>query len=431
MAPLIGLNHWMLHDDRLAREFDGILKLSPGYDPLRLPGVGANLSFFANLISDVNSPVGQINGSFGRNSQGIYRAPMGTTLGIAGDNVSRHEYSEAGEPIGLLFEPATTNVCENFNANPDAAFLNMSITVGTGTLSREEMSAELAAAGLAAVCPSGFAFKIDSPSGFTDVTIAGPTNAAGTFNLSAYIYCPQGSGFLALNFVSGAVQIDFESNTGFERVQGNNTVTQTIGEWRIRADSGSVVYFVLNQVESNDFPTSPIITDGGAASRAVDRLTYPTIDINSNPIINQTEGMHALIWRPQFNRDDAGLSNQRLSSVDTAWAFYDNLASAFKARSGASTDVTSSLAQPLAKGKDYLIMVEWSGAEFSVGHKVDGVTVWSAPGVYAGILDSGIMTLHDLVNDTIDVPGNLRYVYIWSENEGQAWLENFFAGVAN
>lgn len=446
MAPLIGLNHWMLHQKKLAEEFDEILNLTPYYDPVRLVETQTDLTFFAPLTTDVNSRVGNYAPDFQRNSNGLYRAPMMSELLIAGDNVARHEYLDALGYTGILMEQAKTNICENFNANPDAAFLNMSVTAGSGTLTREDQSALLAQAGLDVVCSSGLAFKIDAPTDFTDITVEAPAGIAGDFVLSAFVYCQQGDGFLALNNVGAeSTPIPFVANTGFERIAGVNTVTLTTGRWRIRAEAGSVVYFVLNQLEEGLLTSSPIITEGAAATRSPDTLTWPLIDGLGREIVNQTEGMAALEWRPDFGAIDLAVGENETKILldfdpignNGETLAYQNTnvgAESFRTYNPPGSPPSVALLNPLTKDQLYLLMMRWGSGEYQVGYKSKSVTTWGNALVFPGWDAQSVLRLCSLFDGGAYDPlgsSTVRNVRVWQVDNGTAWLEDFFSGVAN
>lgn len=446
MAPLKPLNHWMLHDKKLAEEFDQILELTPYYDPVRLVETQTDLTFFAPLTTGVNSRVGNYAPDFQRNSNGLYRAPMQSELLIAGDNVARHEYLDALGYTGILMEQAKTNICENCNANPDAALLNMSVTAGSGTLTREDQSDLLALAGLGTVCSSGLAFKIDAPIDFTDVTVESPAGVAGDFVLSAFVYCQQGQGFLALNNVGAeSTEIPFVANTGFERIVGVNTVTLTTGRWRIRADAGSIVYFVLNQLEEGLLVSSPMITEGATATRSSDTLTWPLVDGFGREILNQAEGMAALEWRPDFGAlelpvgvnqikilldfDPMGLDGEALGYQNN-----DAGAETFRAYSPTGIPPNVTLQNPLTKNQVYLLMLRWGSGDYGVGYKSKGVVTWGSPLSFPGWNSQAVLRLCSLFDGGAYEPmgpSTVRNVYVWKVDNGTAWLEDFFSGVAN
>ena len=131
MAP-VGLKHWILHNDQLASEYDETLQLTPGYDPVR--DVDPALTLHASLLTGPDSIPGAIRAISERNSEATYRAPRGVFLLNAPDDQSRHEYSGQDEALGVLLEPADTNKCTNWNANPDAALQNVVPVIGVGSL---------------------------------------------------------------------------------------------------------------------------------------------------------------------------------------------------------------------------------------------------------------------------------------------------------
>ena len=188
------------------------------------------------------------------------------------------------------------------------------------------------------------------------------------------------------------------------------------------------------QVESGHYPSSFIISTSEPTSRAVDQLSWPTTDSESQGIINQTQGMIALIWRPNFSLANLPINqSQRILSSTTAILYFDVVGptGAFKGRSGTSTDAVTALATALTAEKDYVIVMRYAGTSFTQGHKADGAWVWSTARTYSNIQDSGTLTLSDFSVGTIQKGCNNRNLYLWKEDKGQAWLEAFFASVAN
>ncbi len=433
MAGLKPLNHWMLQDDRLAREFDGVLNLSPYYDPVRLDGIRSEISFFASLTGDVNSPVGQIAGNFQRNSNATYRAALGFYLQSAGDDVSRHEYSQDGEALGLLMEPATTNVCQNYNADPDEALTGITAS-GPGSVSREYMANLLAQSGLDRLCKSGYVIKADGTLGQTDVLVSGfAPNVNGTHGLKAYVYCPQGGGFIAISG-GGGTAIPFSENEKFELVSGVNTLSGLGGTFFLRVEPGSIAYFVLNHLEEADVPSSVIINEGAATSRAVDQLSWPLTE----EILNQAEGMVAMEWRPHFGDTNINLDTQTvlLNTIDSGsiFLYFRKLSGAgenrFQSFDGAATSYVN-IASKLAANQLYLVAMRWTASIMQIGFKSGGAWVWGTEVAHQPWLTGSNLFLLPLAGSTAPLNSHSKNLYLWAQDEGTAWLEGFFSGVAN
>jgi hypothetical protein len=99
---------------------------------------------------------------------------------VASNVVTQAAGTPITDAIGYFGEPASTNKCTNYNANPaSGAFAPTSVTTfntnttnltafdgGTGALfGVVDGSVAIAAAGLDAICPSGLLFKIDNSGG--------------------------------------------------------------------------------------------------------------------------------------------------------------------------------------------------------------------------------------------------------------------------
>lgn len=539
--------HQLLHADALAAELEAL-----GLDSSIFGPVGVPAPVFANLIprragvwdTDPNTfGFSDFSSAFTRASEALYRDGAGKWQ-TAADNVIRPNHDANGNFLGMLFEPESVNECENYNANPDAGLTGVG-KAGLGTLTREDMSTELAAAKLDAVCTSGFAFKIDATAGTTDISVSG-TSSTNENTVSAFIYCQTGTGHIA---IAGAASQSFSANTGFECI--TKTVTPVTGNTlQIRANNGAVVYFVLNQLEEQALATSPIVTLGASATRAADACswrshgsprggevmpnyfdesTYDTVDssvvfaadsftidftgvysalvqkvnvltvgdwyqysfrlsnltrgnvdfyiggapvtvqANANqvytgfhqvvtdgrvqfadsdfagtiselsikrmtPWLNNAEGMLAVRWRPGFSIA-VGATNdtQRILNSGTALVFYRKTASngEFCFRSGALTDTCVGLAAALTADTDYLIAARWAGSAAQIGVKVGGTWTWGTAGSFdaSGIDDDGTLQVSDWAN--ILGPAEMQDWRLWNRDEGTAFLEKLFTGIAN
>ncbi len=569
MAP-VGLKHWMLHNGQLAKEYDETLKLSPGYDPVR--AVDPALTFHAPLLTGPDSIPGAIRATFDRNSEATYLAPRGAFLLTAGDDVSRHEYTRDDEPLGVLMEPASTNKCENYNANPDEALTNVNITGGPGILTREKADAPLAAVGLSKVCHSGFVFCLDTRGvAITDASVQGDAGNLNLHQYSAFIYCPQGSGLIAIE-ASGA-STSFGQNTGFEKIQGEGIPSTTARRFMVRADADSLVYFILNKLEELSTPSSDIVTEGSAVSRAVDRLSYPmaggpyspqivddsqfndsdawtktaqvtianglcTFDttianehvydedypeirrgnwyririevprmpagrfqvrlydeqsdysstdwvseagvhefliqltgadgagsfvgavfiisdlaindfdiasiqiFEAQPILNQTEGMLSIIFRPSFdNAQYPSVAPNNLHIVrfddNNSIPIYYNKESGGTDRFGSWDNATIAevdIPGGIDADVDYLVTLHWAPGARQLAFKRAGTwtrgTVFGFAGAWPIQQSMQVISMLSSGNEA-QLPAHARELYIWNVNRGQAWLEDFFADLVN
>ncbi len=228
------------------------------------------VTFLAPLEYGV-AATGGLTGTPSRNSTATYWAQDGT-LRLAQVNEIRQEFLN-GEPLGTLMEPASTNKCENYNANPDAALSNMAVNGDPAAILSRVLDREaLYQAGLSFRAESGYVFRLDNRAGSTTarVTVEGQT---GNTNAHAVSVWWRGSGLAQIG-VTGAYAPSEALPDHY--VQESATVLPSAGTniFAIQAAGGSDVFFVLNQLEESEVPSSVIVTEGAAASRAVDQLSW-------------------------------------------------------------------------------------------------------------------------------------------------------------
>ncbi len=429
MAP-VGLKHWMLHNGQLANEYDETLKLSPGYDPVR--AVDPALTFHAPLLTGPDSIPGAIRAIFERNSEATYRAPRGVYLLNAPDDQLRHEYSSADRPLGALLEPAITNKCTNWNANPDAALEHVVPVIGIGTVERINQRAALKTAGLDAICTEGNVIRIEETDGggAYAVRVDGEVGNLNDHTLQIYARVIQGEG--RLDLTGGGSPFTSFTNTELELIRLTKTPTSTAAALQVRAQPGSIVEFVLNQLEQGEIPSSIIVTKGAATSRALDQLSWPLMG-SLGPILNQTEGMAAFVWKPSTNKDAWSNGLRAILSLDLSalnLMFLNNDVGVFELR---STDgsTSASVAFPgnhVSPGVDYVLALRWGNGNFQVGIKATGAWSWGATPAYDGAfpIDDRLHLL-----PTKDASSHARHLALWNVDRGTNWLESFFGEVAN
>ena len=202
---------------------------------------------------------------------------------------------------GYFGEIASTNKCTNYNANPasgavamgTAAAFNAAVTnvtafdFGTGCLfGVVDGASALAAAGLDDVCSSGLLLKIDNTSGTSAAAfnVGGGTSNTNAHSLIAWAMADSGStAQLRLNDGVGSVTT---ANTTLTKLTSENITPTAAGIFlQMRVVAGDVAYFILNQLEESAFSTSEIITEGAAATRNKDELSYPTTLIPVNDCV--------------------------------------------------------------------------------------------------------------------------------------------------
>ena len=427
---LPGLNYWMLHADALATQFDLTLRLTPWYNPVRVVESGdTTLTFFASLLNSVQPAVGPA-GSFQRNSQATYRAPMGMSLDIVADNESRHEYSKAGATLGILMEPASTNKCENYNANPDAALTNVSKGGdAAAVLSRVSDVSGLNAAGLQNLCTSGFVIRLDNTAGSTDawVSIVG---ASGNINEHYGSVYWRGSGNASIGMTALGPSQALPMN--YERFVQSLTPPSDTAVLQIFAEPGADLYFVLNQLEEDENPTTVIITQAAPASRAIELTNWPI-----ETILNQAEGMAAIIWRPVLNSADIANSifmRILFSATRGGLMYFKKSASGtnqLMAEDNAGNLAFYNMPVGIVSGQEYLILTRWNQTEdfIDIGLKTLGALAWGNQDNFTFWSTSDDLKLFEY--GQLQIPNHASHLYFWNEDKGRAWLESFFAGSAN
>lgn len=171
---------------------------------------------------------------------------------------------------GLLVENAATNKCTNFNANPTDTTSVGFVDNGTGSsLAVVDDAAELANAGLNALCTSGKVYRIIAGSAGAYAFVGGVSGSTAQFTYSAWVR--GGSGYIS----HGSALAAFGASPTYQR-RFLTASGQPAGQTFVAADPNQTVYFILNHLEAGDRPTSPIVTAGAAATRGADdaSLTY-------------------------------------------------------------------------------------------------------------------------------------------------------------
>jgi len=248
-------------------------------------------------------------------STGVLSAPYHGTgvdgtkvfLSTNGNSVASNVVTEAsGTPItdaiGYFGEPASTNKCTNYNANPDSGAVSMGtlaafnaagvtgVAAGGGDGSTlfgvVDDATALAAAGLDGICTDNLVLKIDNSSG-TGVALfrmSGAVANTNTHSISGWVRVD--SGDTATIALSGNVGIVSTTSTSFVRVSSENiTPPDGTRQFDFRVDTGFVGYFILNQLEEKAFSTSEIITEGSAVTRNKDDMSYPSTNIPINDCV--------------------------------------------------------------------------------------------------------------------------------------------------
>ncbi len=289
------VSHIMLHSDTLANEFNDILNAVEIFAPFQ--PLDPAVSFYAPLQFNTRD-LRLSQDTFRRNSEAWY---------LDGSGIYRRSLSHQAR-FGnnrLLMEPAKTNKCISYNANPDAALSNWILTGAAGAVIRRVQDSELVAVGLGNVCSSGDVVECDNRANavgdWATFRDAAPANNTNVHTISAWCKKLDGDGGdTKLRTHDNSFSIDFDNST-FERitVTGNTTTGSGLA---LRVNGGARCRVILYQYEESPVVTSPIITEGTAGQRSIDNLLYqrPTF----LDLFNQSEGVVVADFQPLWNDDD-------------------------------------------------------------------------------------------------------------------------------
>lgn len=370
----------------------------------------------------------------------LYRDQDGRVK-IAPVDQLRNEF-QGGQPLGLLMENAVTNKCDNYNANPDAALTNLTKSGDVAAvLSRVLDIEELNEAGLLTICTSGYVFKLDNSAGsaVAHVDCNATTGSTGPHCSSAYW---RGSGTATIGLVSGApTAVSLPEH--YERFVDVARTALASDQWRLTASAGAVVYFILNQLEGAWVESSPVIVEGMSGSRAVDKLSIPYTDPYSRNVINNGEGMAAVLWKPSYSDANVPTGSTRTTDIvrlkfnagNSFFYFQKNSGSGDNFFINRDTSNYSSIQIPggLVANRLYLVALRWSGAVKQIGFKSQGTWTWDTEGTYSGAfsISDNFIRVASVEGVNYAYPTHIKDLYFWSEDKGTSWLESFFSEIAN
>ncbi len=432
--------HQLIHADALAAELEAL-----GLDSSIFGAAGIPAPVFANLLPrragvwdalPNTHGYGDFSSAFTRASEALYRDGSGIWRS-AGNGILRPDHDASGNFLGVLLEPESINKCTNYNANPDAALSNITKSGdAAATLTRVDDTAALAAAGLQAVCSSGFVFKLDNSAGSTNA-LAEVTGAVGNTNAHSCSVMWRGSGTGSVGLNTGAPAAQ-PLPSGYERFKAPDRTPLSAGNfWTLFANAGAVIYFVLNQVEEHVVVTSPITTVGSTSTRSADDLSWPLADWQGNDFLNDAAGMGAIIWRPGFSNTDlpnntkqtivSGLNNSTTSALISART--DTGGNPFFWTHD-STSICE-LAKAWSADTDYLIPVRWNATanEKQIGVKTAGSWTWATATAYDGSQPND--SVLNVASTPIVGPAHHRGMFLWDQDDDTDVIEKIFAEMVN
>lgn len=202
------------------------------------------------------------------------------------------------------------------------------------------------------------------------------------------------------------------------------TIDVTVAGLILFTVSGSPDYV---QVESGTVASSPIITQGVAANRAVDELQYA----NRSVFFNQTQGMAFITYTTDydFSAIPNGTTINRLLSLSAnpgLITFQRGGAGQYRISSTDGTSFPQVDVSPVpVTGSVLTAALRWKTAvpaEFQLGAYYNGSWVWGTAQSYDGNFA--------FVGDELNVnpapfsPIRLSNIYIYDEDKGIPWIED-------
>lgn len=228
---------------------------------------------------------------------------------------------------GIRVEPARTNKCTNYNANPpqlltpttvaafEAAFPALdAFDAGAGALfGCIDASGLLTAAGFGSL-GNGRAYVIDNRagSGVATVNVAGASGNTNAHSLSIVGWYDAGSSATMAFNPAGTSLGNINSATPARIKRENITPTDTARRLQVSAPIGSRVYFILSQVEEGPESTAPIVVDGASASRSEDMLVLEATGTNDWTVTFDNDATQDFLGVSGNFAVDADLLNRRV-----------------------------------------------------------------------------------------------------------------------
>lgn len=172
--------------------------------------------------------------------------------------------------LGAEVWEARTNKNTNYNAAPTDLTGVTKSGDAAATLTVVNDEAALRAAGFGSLIDAGMmngnVYKLDNSAGVVAAQAA-IGGQVGTTNASTGSPFVRGSGSVTLRDSLGDGATTFTLSSGYIRRAMTWTPAATTRVFQVRAEPGSIVYFILNQLEEGSFATPPIVVAGAAATR--------------------------------------------------------------------------------------------------------------------------------------------------------------------
>ncbi len=196
-------------------------------------------------------------------------------------------------------------------------------------------------------------------------------------------------------------------------VSGAGTITYTV--------SGSPTYV---QVEELAVSTSPIITAGVSATRAIDALSWAAPPAG----FSQDEGLILLDWTPGFSAPTVWGNNKQFVSLrsgglDVLYLGRSGGHGLLRAYDGTNVDQITMTGEPI-KGTRYRLATRWSSAlsELQVGLK-NGSWVFGSGSTFRGTWG----TLDELkIFKDIELPSHISRLRVFNRDFSAAEIERLF-----
>lgn len=277
---MAGIGYQLLHSDAFSAELEALGLGSSLFGAAGIPApifqslVPRRAGVFdanANTFGTVDEPA-----TFTRASDGIYRDSSGLYQ-IASPNAIRAEYSSAGAFLGYLFEPEATNKVICYNANPDAGLTGVTKAGDAAAVVSRVLDVELLEqAKLNGICTNGYVLELDNSagSGYAFMRLSETFGNLNVHTRSAWARKISGAGICRLQDSNGANQAQITSQESYEWVSATGAPTSSGATLVMYVENGVVCRIILPQLEESPVATSPIVTTGASATRAVDALSW-------------------------------------------------------------------------------------------------------------------------------------------------------------